>query len=114
MNKHDEARERIRRLFNNHSLKFEDGDNVPKIKHYYEENEKYINECEAIEKELKRLQKKEIPMKVIIHDDLSAFECINCINHGVTDSMWLFTNVGEYDYCPRCGQRLDWSGEEIK
>jgi hypothetical protein len=26
--------------------------------------------------------------------------------------MWLFTEIGEYDYCPRCGQRLDWNDSE--
>ena len=57
---------------------------------------------------LDELAAKEVPMKVIVHDNEQAFECQNCINQGATDSMWLFTEIGEYDYCPRCGQKLDW------
>jgi hypothetical protein len=71
--------------------------------------------CDKLEKaitELERLQQKETPMKVIVYDDEHAFECSNCLKHGVTDSMWLFTEIGEYDYCPRCGQRLDWNDSE--
>jgi hypothetical protein len=66
MNKHDEARERIRRLFNNHPLIFRYVGDVPKIKHYYDDIKSYITECEATEKELKRLQKKEAVMKPIV------------------------------------------------
>ena len=70
------------------------------------------SQYDKFERELMALQKKEVAMKVIVYDDEHAFECSNCINHGVTDSMWLFTEVGEYDYCPRCGQKLDWSDEK--
>jgi NAD-dependent SIR2 family protein deacetylase len=59
--------------------------------------------------ELQEMDKKEKPMKVIIHDDLGAFECSNCLNRGIKDSLWLFNEKGEYRYCPRCGQRLDWN-----
>jgi len=109
MNKHDEAKKRTRRLFNNHSLKFEDGDNVPKIKHYYEENEKYINECAAIEKELKQLQKKEVGMKVLNNNDPYVIGiCPMC------GSRFEHYEDTEYTYCPGCGQKLDWGEEEIK
>jgi hypothetical protein len=78
----------------------------------YIRGEKPLSTLDKAISELERLQQKETPMKVIVYDDEHAFECSNCLKHGVTDSMWLFTEIGEYDYCPRCGQRLDWNDSE--
>jgi uncharacterized paraquat-inducible protein A len=61
---------------------------------------------------IKRLVERDIPQKVIIHENEGAFECSNCLETGNTDSMWLFTEIGEYDYCPRCGHVLDWEDED--
>jgi predicted RNA-binding Zn-ribbon protein involved in translation (DUF1610 family) len=62
--------------------------------------------------EIIRLKERDIPKKVIIHENEGAFECSNCLETGNTDSMWLFTEIGEYDYCPRCGHVLDWEDED--
>jgi len=110
MSKHDDARERNRRLFNNHSLIFRYVGDVPKIKHYYDDIKKYITECEATEKKLKRLQKKEVVMKPIV--DNGHPYCPIC----KTDLCHGCGLMGKYTdyYCIRCGQKLDWSEEEIK
>lgn len=108
MNKHNRARIRIRLLFNNHSLKFGCGDDVPKIKHYYDDNIEYINECEAAEKELKRLQNKEVGMKPVVDNDQPY--CPICkvdlyYGRGIMDK---YTDY----YCSKCGQKIDWSDEK--
>ena len=54
-------------------------------------------------KKLTELELKEIPMKAVIDEDFHCFDCIKC---GVT---WGYTTVPyEYEYCPNCGQKLDW------
>lgn len=58
------------------------------------------------------LVERETPKKVYIDWDAHAFECSHCVSIGITDSMWIFEEVGEYTYCPRCGHKLDWSEEE--
>ena len=78
-----------------------------------------LNQCEAEYQcivsrfiSIRELVERAIPKKVIIHEDESAFECSNCIKQGITDSMWLFTEIGEYTYCPRCGHRLSWENKK--
>ena len=51
--------------------------------------------------ELETLRKKEIPMKVI--DDCCPV-CKRFVIQIDNDGSWNKT----YDYCPHCGQRLDW------
>ena len=68
-----------------------------------------IKDYQYLVDDVEKVLERNEPMKVVIHGDLGAFECSNCIKNGVTDSMWLFEEIGEYAYCPRCGQRLDWS-----
>ena len=52
--------------------------------------------------ELDRLQKKEVPMKVIYDEKLKGY-CPICDR----------TDMIPYDlYCPKCGQKLDWSDKQ--
>lgn len=67
-----------------------------------EELKKHINVL------VKIYNKSVVVVKPTVYEDLSAFECSKCIANGETDSMWLFSIRGEYDYCPRCGSKLDW------
>ena len=52
--------------------------------------------------------------KVIVYEDPMYFECQHCQDIGETDSAWLFNEYGEYNYCPRCGYKLDWSDYQSK
>jgi len=65
----------------------------------------YEDDIKLIEKaltELDRLQKKEVPMKVIYDEKLKGY-CPICDR----------TDMIPYDlYCPKCGQKLDWSDKQ--
>lgn len=74
-----------------------------------EEAEKIDDEATAVFMAIKALEK-QIPKKVILTKD----ECI-CPSCGF-DMMgvWDEPEVKDPNYCPRCGQALDWSDEKGK
>jgi transcription initiation factor IIE alpha subunit len=56
--------------------------------------------------ELARLQERETPMKVKINNEHGYFTCLKCsVDWGYS------TEPNEYNYCPNCGQKLDWRKE---
>ena len=59
-------------------------------------NESFDTICEAYDIAIKALEK-QVPKKPI--DKLMYIECPSCENVGIEDC----------NYCPECGQRLDWS-----
>lgn len=60
-----------------------------------------------------KIVKKEIPKKPYFESDgdwegepvYDTWICPNCCEHYETE-------CDHYDYCPKCGQRIDWSDEE--
>ena len=56
--------------------------------------------CEALEKQIpKKVKNYEIACDVY-------GDCPNC------DQSYSFTKGDEFNYCPECGQRIDWKVEE--
>lgn len=70
--------------------------------YYLEMIRKTADYAETLETELERLQKKEIPMKPFKTDN--NYNCEVC-------HKWLNIKY-KHNYCPSCGQKLDWSDEK--
>lgn len=74
-------------------------------------DEKIINTIQTKLDELERLQKKEIPIKVIKIDPAPikyyAYYCGRC-----NKLLRLSDNSAKHERCHHCGQKLDWSDEE--
>lgn len=62
----------------------------------------YLDELYELIKEHKKLKDKETPKKPI-HHLIDFYRCVNCNN--------IFQNHHYEEYCPNCGQKLDWSDE---
>lgn len=64
--------------------------------------QKLIDEHQQLKEENQKLKDKETPKKPIRHLR-SLYRCENCEE--------IFQNHHYQDYCPACGQKLDWSDE---
>jgi len=66
-----------------------------------------FDEGVKVEKELEELKKKEIPMKALHDENYHYFTCPKC---GID---WGYTcEVEEHKYCGNCGQRLEFDTED--
>jgi DNA-directed RNA polymerase subunit RPC12/RpoP len=63
-----------------------------------------------IQNALGKLEDREDPQKVISGE--AGYSCPKC-HKEITDADENYANFGA-NYCPHCGQRLDWKGEEKK
>ena len=76
-------------------------DNLKSLEVFPEENI-YVADFGEVDI-LQELVDKETPMKVIKHLN-NFYRCENCDE--------LFQNFHYQNYCPNCGQKLDWSVED--
>ena len=61
--------------------------------------------------ELKEAREKQIPKKPTVGDFMNFYHCPNCGEHFDCDEEYYLEN-GEWHYCGKCGQKLDWSEED--
>jgi hypothetical protein len=75
-----------------------------------EEEKKYLEDMVSLQEKLKRLdelEKRDTPMKVKIENCLER--CPRCRTYQVKQIEDYYKGK-DFNYCPMCGQRLDWSG----
>lgn len=68
--------------------------------------------CEAVDKAVESLEKQipKKPLNVIYDDDWVEFW--NCPNCGIQHTAIINDEQWKFDYCPYCGQKIDWSDIE--
>ena len=65
--------------------------------------------------ELEELKKRDTPLKVVkrVYQEHNRYDCPNCDYYlGYIGTTITNTRILRENYCPNCGQRLDWSDEE--
>lgn len=70
--------------------------------------EQAMKECElTIGMTVKEAVEKQIPKKVMLSKEYPLYKlCFNCHKN-----LFSFANGWQYNYCPYCGQALDWGNE---
>lgn len=70
--------------------------------------EQAMKECElTIGMTVKEAVEKQIPKKVMLSKEYPLYKlCPNC-----GKNLFSFANGWQYNYCPYCGQALDWGNE---
>ena len=63
---------------------------------------------EALEKQIPKPIYEHIDTRLIYKVRYDKFRCSECgFTTGFTDG-----HIAQYKYCPQCGRRIDWSGED--